>query len=86
MDKQQMIEELKREKARIESAIQALEGNELVPQTPAPARSRGYRRAKPVVKRRKMSPEARKKISDAQTARWDKRRAEKEQEKANQAS
>lgn len=84
MDKQQILEALRRERDSVESAIQALEGasqdtplyKQLEPARPK-ARTRGRKPGK------KMSPEARQKIASAQKKRWAKQKASEAQKAAD---
>lgn len=68
MDTSNILKELKSERARLDAAIAAIEGLVSGPRAsaaPAPAAGRPARRG-----RRRMSAAARKRIADAQRARW----------------
>ena len=78
MDIQAIVKELKRERDRLNTAIAALEGTELPPvprkssppaNVPAPSRK----------KRSRLTPEGRKRLSDAMKKRW----AEKNKKKTS---
>ena len=66
MDIQAIVSNLKDERSRIDQAISALEGLT----STAPRRGRPPKATSPVGRRRRMSPAARKRISEAMKQRW----------------
>ena len=73
MDIQAIVKELKRERDRLNTAIIALEGPEL-PLTHRKASPVANVPAPPAKKRRRLTPEGRKRISDMMKKRWAERR------------
>ena len=73
MDIQAILKELKRERDRLNTAIEALEGTDLPP-TPRKASPAVDVPAPPAKKRRHLTPEGRKRISDMMKKRWAEKR------------
>jgi hypothetical protein len=73
LDIQAIVKELKRERDRLNTAIVALEGPEL-PLTPRKASPVANVPAPPAKKRRRLTAEGRKRISDMMKKRWAERR------------
>lgn len=73
MDIQAIVKELKRERDRLNTAIVALEGTDLPP-TPPKALPAANVLAPPAKKRRHLTPEGRKRLSDMMKKRWAERR------------
>ena len=73
MDIQAIVKELKRERDRLTIAIVALEGPELA-LTPRKASPAANVPAPPAKKRRRLTPEGRKRLSDMMKKRWAERR------------
>jgi len=73
LDIQAIVKELKRERDRLSTAIEALEGTDLPP-TPRKASPIANVPAPPAKKRRRLTPEGRKRISDMMKKRWAERR------------
>ena len=73
MDIQAIVKELKRERDRLNTAIVALEATDLPP-TPPKASPTANVLAPPAKKRRRLTPEGRKRISDMMKKRWAERR------------
>ena len=73
MDIQAIVKELKRERDRLNTAIVALEGTDLPP-TPRKASPAVDVPAPPAKKRRHLTPEGRKRISDMMKKRWAEKR------------
>jgi len=73
LDIQAIVKELKRERDRLNTAIVALEGAD-VPLTPRKASPVADVPAPPAKKRRRLTPEGRKRISDMMKKRWAERR------------
>ena len=73
MDIQAIVKELKRERDRLNTAIVALEGPELPP-TPRKASPVANVPAPRAKKRRHLTPEGRKRLSDMMKKRWAERR------------
>ena len=73
MDIQAIVKELKRERDRLNTAIVALEGPEL-PLTPRKASPTADAPAPPAKKRRRLTAEGRKRISDMMKKRWAEKR------------
>ena len=73
MDIQAIVKELKRERDRLSTAIEALEGTDLPP-TPRKASPIANVPAPPAKKRRRLTPEGRKRISDMMKKRWAEKR------------
>lgn len=70
MELRQIIEQLKTERARIDDAINALEqvGGK------AARRGRGARQSGPTRRKRRLTPEGRKRLSDMMKKRWAERK------------
>jgi len=73
LDIHAIVKELKRERDRLNTAIVALEGAD-VPLTPRKASPVADVPAPPAKKRRRLTPEGRKRISDMMKKRWAERR------------
>ena len=73
MDIQAIVKELKRERDRLNTAIVALERTDL-PLAPPKAPPVANVLASPAKKRRRLTPEGRKRISDMMKKRWAERR------------
>jgi hypothetical protein len=73
LDIQAIVKELKRERDRLNTAIVALEGADL-PLTPPKASPVADVPAPPAKKRRRLTPEGRKRLSDMMKKRWAERR------------
>ena len=73
MDIQAIVKELKRERDRLNTAITALEGPELPP-TPRKAPTVANVPAPRAKKRRRLTPEGRKRLSDMMKKRWAEKR------------
>ena len=73
MDIQAIVKELKRERDRLNTAIVALEGPELPP-TPRKASPVANIPAPPAKKRRRLTPQGRKRLSDLMKKRWAEKR------------
>jgi hypothetical protein len=73
LDIQAIVKELKRERDRLNTAIEALEGTDLPPTPPKPSPVANVP-APPARKRRRLTPEGRKRISDMMKKRWAERR------------
>ena len=73
MDIQAIAKELKRERDRLNTAIEALEGTDLPP-TPPKASPAADVPAPPTKKRRRLTPEGRKRLSDMMKKQWAERR------------
>jgi hypothetical protein len=73
LDIQAIVKELKRERDRLNTAIIALEGTDLPP-TPPKASSATNVPAPPAKKRRHLTAEGRKRISDMMKKRWAEKR------------
>ena len=73
MDIQAIVKELKRERDRLNTAIVALERTDLPP-TPPKASLAAYVLAPPAKKRRRLTAEGRKRLSDMMKKRWAERR------------
>jgi len=73
LDIQAIVKELKRERDRLNTAIVALEGADL-PLTPPKASPVADVPAPPAKKRRRLTAEGRKRISDMMKKRWAERR------------
>ena len=73
MDIQAIVKELKRERDRLNAAIAALEGTD---SRPAPRKSLPTTKvaAPPTKKRRRLTPEGRKRLSDLMKKRWAERK------------
>jgi hypothetical protein len=73
LDIQAIVKELKRERDRLNAAIVALEGTDLPP-TPRKASPVAHVLAPPAKKRRRLTAEGRKRISDMMKKRWAEKR------------
>ena len=73
MDIQAIVKELRRERDRLNTAIEALEGTDL-PLAPPKASPVADIPAPPAKKRRHLTPEGRKRISDMMKKRWAEKR------------
>ena len=73
MDIQAIVKELKRERDRLNTAIVALEGTDLPP-TPPKASTTANVPVRHAKKRRHLTPEGRKRISDMMKKRWAEKR------------
>jgi hypothetical protein len=73
MDIQNVLTDLKRERARLDAAIEALQGLGSGGKR-GPGRPAGSGKAKAATRRRHMSPAARKRISDMMKKRWAERK------------
>ena len=73
MDIQAIVKELKRERDRLNTAIEALEETDLPP-TPRKASAIGNVPAPPAKKRRHLTAEGRKRLSDMMKKRWAEKR------------
>ena len=73
MDIQTIVKELKREREQLNRAIAALEGTDLPP-TPRKLSPAANLPTPPPKKRRRLTPEGRKRLSDMMKKRWAERR------------
>jgi hypothetical protein len=73
LDIQAIVKELKRERDRLNTAIEALEGTDLHT-TPPKASPAAKVVAPPARKRRRLTPEGRKRLSDMMKKRWAEKR------------
>jgi len=73
LDIQTIMKELKRERDRLNRAIAALEGTDLPP-TPRKSSPAANVPAPPPKKRRRLTPEGRKRLSDLMKKRWAEKR------------
>ena len=73
MDIQAIVKELKRERDRLNTAIEALEGTDLPPTRRKASPAAGVP-APPAKKRRRLTPEGRKRLSDMMKKRWAEKR------------
>jgi hypothetical protein len=73
LDIQAIVKELKRERDRLNTAIEALEGTDLPP-TPRKASPVANVPAPAPKKRRRLTPQGRKRLSDLMKKRWAERR------------
>jgi len=78
LDIQAIVKELKRERDRLSTAIEALEGTDLPPTTPK-ASPTAIVPAPPARKRRHLTAQGRKRISDMMKKRWADRRKKNSQ-------
>ncbi len=76
MDIQAIVKELKRERDRLNKAIAALEETDLPP-TPRTSPPATNLPATPPMKTDRLTPEGRKRLSDAMKKRWAEKRAKK---------
>jgi hypothetical protein len=73
LDIQTIVKELKRERDRLSTAIAALEGTDLA-LTPRKSSAASNLAATPRKKRRRLTPEGRKRLSDMMKKRWAERK------------